>query len=350
MDLSTLLDGHQVEASAPCRIDMGGTVDIRSFYYPLRHLAPCTFNIALALRTSVQVSGFEQGRVRVTSRGFEPAEYRFTEMPFNHPVGFIFAIAAYFGVDGVHIDIQSSSPPRSALGGSSAAGVALIAALAKVREETGAKALTRRQTAILAHALEESVAGVPCGLQDQLAATYGGVNAWYWPSEIESPPFKRVSVIGKRGHKRLAEHILVAYCGIPHVSKDINSQWVHQFLSGQYRSHWIEITRATQRFVEALETADLDAAVVAMRDETALRLEMTPQVLDTIGHRLVQAALQAHCGARFTGAGGGGCVWALGPGKHIDRLKGMWENILTSHPEAGLLEFNIDGDGLIVKA
>ena len=350
MDLSSLLDRNRVEASAPCRIDMGGTVDIRSFYYPLRELAPCTFNIAVALRTNVQVSAFEKGRVKVTSRGFEPAEYRFAEMPFDHPVGFIFAIAAYFGASGVHIDIQSSSPPKSALGGSSAAGVALIAALGKVREKTGAKALTRRQTAILAHALEESVAGVPCGLQDQLAATYGGVNAWHWPSEIESPPFRRVGVIGKRGHKRLEQHILLAYCGVPHVSKNINSQWVGQFLSGHYRSHWTEITRATQRFVKALEKDDLDAAVEAMRDEIALRLQMTPQVLDAIGHRLVEAAEQTHCGARFTGAGGGGCVWALGPGKHIDRLKGMWENILTSHPDAGLLAFNIDGDGLIVKA
>ena len=126
--MDNILAHKRITASAPCRIDLGGTLDIRSFYYPLRHLAPCTFNIAVQLRTTVQLRPYEKGRVKVTSRGFAPADYALEEAPFDHPVGFVFAIAAYFGVAGVHIDIQSASPPRSALGGSSAAGVALIGA------------------------------------------------------------------------------------------------------------------------------------------------------------------------------------------------------------------------------
>ncbi len=349
MDVSNLLEQNRIVASAPCRIDMGGTVDIRSFYYPLRHLAPCTFNIAVASRTTVRLKPFEKGRIKVTSRGFEPAEYALKEVPFDHPVGFVFAIAAYFGTSGVHVDIHSASPPKSALGGSSAAGVALIAAFDKAMAATGAKPLTRRQTAILAHALEESVAGVPCGLQDQLAAAYGGVNAWHWPGEVTDPPFRRVTVIGRKGHPHLARHILLAYCGVPHVSKDINGEWVRQFLSGRFRHQWIEIALLTQRFIRALAEGNWDAAVAAMRAETALRVEMTPQVFDGMGYQLAHAAAAEHCGARFTGAGGGGCVWALGPSKDIDRLRGIWENILATHPDAVLLDFKIDGQGLIVE-
>jgi D-glycero-alpha-D-manno-heptose-7-phosphate kinase len=349
MDVSDLLADKRVETSAPCRIDMGGTVDIRSFYYPLRHLAPCTFNIAVGLRTTVRLAPFDKGRVKVTSRGFDPAEYAFNEMPFDHPVGFVFAIAAYFNAAGVHIDIQSTSPPKSALGGSSVAGVALAAAFGKLLAAADDKAWTRCQTAILAHALEESVAGVPCGLQDQLAAAYGGVNAWYWSTEIDRAPFRRKVVIGKRRYAHLGKRVLLAYCGIPHVSKDINTEWVRQFLAGRSRNHWVAITHATRRFISALAEDDLDTAVAAMQTETALRLELTPQVLDNMGTRLMRAAEAEGCGARFTGAGGGGCVWALGHSKHIDRLKGMWENILASHPDARLLEFKIDGDGLMIE-
>ena len=45
-----------------------------------------------------------------------------------------------------------------------------------------------------------------------------------------------------------------------------------------------------------------------MQAETALRVEMTPQVFDGMGHQLAHAAAAEHCGARFTGAGGGGVM------------------------------------------
>ena len=174
--LKSTLEEKNIEASAPCRIDMGGTLDISTFYYPLSHLFPCTFNLAIGLRTRVRLLPYDEGLVKVSSRGFESAEYPLDEAPFDQPLGLMFAIAAFFRADGIHIDIDSSSPPRSALGGSSSAAVALIKALSQAGKESGARTLSREQIAILAHMIEASVAGVPCGLQDQLAAVYGGAN------------------------------------------------------------------------------------------------------------------------------------------------------------------------------
>ena len=54
-NIGPLLDNHPIDASAPCRIDFGGTLDISSFHYPLRHLAPSTVNIALDRRTTVNL-------------------------------------------------------------------------------------------------------------------------------------------------------------------------------------------------------------------------------------------------------------------------------------------------------
>ena len=172
-----------IVVSAPCRIDMGGTLDLATFYQPLRRAQPCTFNIAVKHRTTVTLLPFGGNGIKISSRGFESAEFDIDEAPFFHPLGLMFAVAAYFDAAGVHIRIDSSSPPRSALGGSSAAAVALIAALLRARNRLELTAAGRKRIALLAHAVEESVAGVPCGRQDQLAAAFGGVNAWHWESK-----------------------------------------------------------------------------------------------------------------------------------------------------------------------
>jgi D-glycero-alpha-D-manno-heptose-7-phosphate kinase len=64
---------------------------------------------------------------------------------------------------------------------------------------------------------------------------------------------------------------------------------------------------------------------------------------------LIKTAVANHCGARFTGAGGGGCIWALGDVKYIDSLRPIWEEILLSEKEGCLLEPKIDSQGLVVN-
>lgn len=337
-----ILENHPISASAPCRIDMGGTLDISTFYLPLQHLGPCTFNVALNLRTRVHLRAADRGRVRVTSRGFDPAEYGLDTAPFNCPMGLIFAVAAYFGVDGLHIEIDSASPPKSALGGSSVAAVALVAALSALTEP--ASPLSRDTAALLAHAIEAGAAGVPCGLQDQLAAAYGGVNAWHWKPG-RGPGFVREAI----APSVLTSQFLVAYCGISHESKDINGTWVRQFLAGKQRRVWHRIIEESKHFVAALRQGDLPAACAAMNRETALRREMTPEVIDATGEKLVDAAVGQGCAARFTGAGGGGCLWALGPKPSIDALRPCWETILSAVPEARLLDADVDTRGLVVE-
>lgn len=347
--LKDILESGIIEASAPCRIDMGGTLDISTFYYPLRHLMPCTFNISLNMRTRVRLYPYEPGMVKISSRGFESAVYPIEEAPFIHPLGLMFAVAAYFRAGGVHIEINSSSPPRSALGGSSVAAVALIGALSTAFEKIGSyRSLYRREIAILAHALEESVAGVPCGLQDQLAAAYGGVNAWHWYGRVKEGVFEKNDVMKKSAFPEFEKHLLVAYCGIPHESKNINQQWIQQFLSGKNRKQWEKIILYTHQFINALKKHNYKEAAEIMKKETVIRRDMTPDVLDDMGEALVKSAEENVCGARFTGAGGGGCIWALGEKDNIKELQEIWEKILSKREGACLLESRIDSDGLIL--
>jgi D-glycero-alpha-D-manno-heptose-7-phosphate kinase len=336
-----------IETSVPCRIDMGGTLDLAIFYNPLRHLSPCTANIAVNLRTVIKLLPYQAGQVKVSSRGFKSAQFAVGQAPFNHPLGLIFATADFFQADGIHVIIESQSPPRSALGGSSAALVALTAAFLMVSQKRSITPEFRRYAALLAHRIEESVAGVSCGRQDHLAAAFGGVNAWYWQPKFERFDFKQAPLYNPHLVDELRRHILLAYCGVPHVSKDVNGRWVHQFLNGEYRSHWHNIINLTKKFVDALAGSNYKEAAEAMTEETTLRREMTPDVLDEIGIKLSDAARSCECGARFTGAGGGGCIWALGDMKNIDRLRPMWSEILSERDEACLLDFKIDTKGLV---
>jgi D-glycero-alpha-D-manno-heptose-7-phosphate kinase len=86
-----------------------------------------------------------------------------------------------------------------------------------------------------------------------------------------------------------------------------------------------------------------------MNRETSIRRTLTPDVLDNIGEKLVDSARQAGCGARFTGAGGGGCIWAIGENENIDRLRPLWEKTLSAREAACLLDGHIDSRGLVVE-
>jgi D-glycero-alpha-D-manno-heptose-7-phosphate kinase len=341
------LQQRPVDSSAPCRIDMGGTLDLSTFYLPLHHFDPCTFNAALDLRTRIRLEASADDKLLVTSRGFNSLEVDLDSAPFDHPLGLMILIAVYFKARGVHIHIDSASPPRSSLGGSSVAAVALIWAFHKAMQPAGEAMPDPGAVAHLAYSLEQSIAGVPCGFQDQLAAVYGGMNAWRWTVGPNGPCYERQSFNPSRA-KDFSKRILVAYCGIPHVSKDVNTTWVRGFLGGHDRAVWPQIVDLSHRFVQALMAGDWDSAGQAMNQETDLRMGLTPDVLDQTGRLLVSAARDHHCGARFAGAGGGGCIWTLGADENqISSLRGVWQNILDGVENAKLLDTAVDHRGIL---
>lgn len=347
--LRKALDAGPVVTSAPCRVDMGGTLDISTFYFPLRHLLPCTFNIALDLRTKVILSPVDGSAVRISSRGFEDMVSGLDGLSFDHPLGLISAVAAYFRVPGIQISIESSSPPRSALGGSSSAAVALVAAFFELERRSGLKTFCEDDIPLLAHSLEQSVAGVPCGLQDHLAAFYGGINAWHWTGLPSGIPYVRHSLAGACDTEWINRHLAVAYCGIPHESRRINSTWVGRFLSGRDRAKWSEIIECTKTFVDLFSSRDFAGAGDQMNREVDIRLAMTPHVLDETGNMLVCTARKSGCGARFAGAGGGGCIWAVGEAENIAELKEIWKERLEQNRAAGVLETGVDGRGTFMN-
>jgi D-glycero-alpha-D-manno-heptose-7-phosphate kinase len=299
------------------------------------------------MRTHIHLEAHTQDKLMVSSIGFDSVEVELKTAPFDHPLGLMMAVAAFFQADGVRIRIESTSPPRSALGGSSVAAVALIWAFYKVLALAGKPMPEPGQAAWLAQAIEQSVIGAPCGPQDQLAAAFGGVNAWYWTADSHASTYIQ-KAFSKQQIDEFSRRIIVAYCGLPHSSIDINGRWIRGFIRGTDRVLWTRIISLSRRFVQALEQGDYAGAQESMNQETQLRLELTPQVLDDMGQKLVTAAHDHGCGARFTGAGGGGCVWALGLDEsQIQSLRTVWQSILNQGENARLLDTHVDLDGVL---
>lgn len=336
----------EVAASAPCRVDLGGTLDLPLFYYGLGPEKACTFNMALNLRTQVRLRPFARGRVRVVSRGFPAAEFDCGQAPYTHPLGLVFAILDAFHARDLCVEIVSESPPRSALGGSSVMAVALVALLMRLRCPDLVKAA---DVALCARDLESSVAGVPCGMQDHLAAAFGGIHLWEWDGGNPRSLWRKKTLVQPKGYPGMASRMLVAYGGEPHDSLDVNGRWVRGFAEGKTRAAWEDIALLTRHFAGALETGDLETAVRCMEEELEIRLRLTPDVLDRAGLCLAAAARELGCGVRFAGAGGGGCLWALGTEEAVRALRTKWQGLMQDLPGACILDAAPEKDGILFE-
>ncbi|MDQ1335536.1 MAG: hypothetical protein QG552_2486 [Thermodesulfobacteriota bacterium] len=345
--VNDFLARQAVEASAPCRIDSGGTWDIKALALPFERIQPITVNMALTLRTFASLHPYEAGWVKISSSGFSEAEiFPAERLPFDTRFGLFCAAVSYFGFHGLEVRIHSQSPVRSALGGSSTALVALIRALSAVAIGLGGKGLAKKEILHLGYHLEDAVSGGNCGIQDQAAAVYGGVQQWEWRYGNRTAAFRRRALLDRGGQKALSRRLLVAYSGRRHTASRINRQWIRDFLSGRTRAGWLKVNETVRRFGGAIETRDWGLAAALIREEMAVRREITPEALTPTTGELIAMAEDGGCGARFTGAGGGGSLWAIGDREQIDLLRRLWESRLAQVKGAMLLDCGIDPSGV----
>jgi len=347
ISIQELLEKHPLKSSAPCRIDSGGTWDIKAFALPYEGLNPLTVNIALDVRTCVSLLPFRSGWVKVSSDSYPHQEaYPLLEVPLGSPFGLFFAIASYFRMHGVEIEIRSSSPANAGLGGSSTAAVASIKAFSMAKALLGEREIDQRDILHLAYQAEDAISGGGCGMQDQGAAVFGGVNTWSWHYSREGRVFERESILERKGYEDMSQRLLVAFSGRRHLSTRINRRWVEEFLSGRTRPGWIEANRFVSILASHLKEGRWKEAAKSLRDEVAIRREITPEAFTTVISGLIEESETLNCGARFAGAGGGGSVWALGEPDAIERLRGVWRGILKSTRQGRVLDCAIDPDGV----
>ncbi|NLA75306.1 MAG: hypothetical protein GX846_07545, partial [Deltaproteobacteria bacterium] len=288
------------------------------------------------------------GRVRITSEGFpEGVTHKNKEMDLTGTFAMFFAAVNYFGFSGIEVKISSGSPVKSALGGSSTAITALIKALSKLERHTNVqRSLSKRDILTLGYHLEDGISGGNCGMQDQAAAVYGGVNGWYWNHGNSRSPVTREPLLDRSGMKLLTERILVAYSGIWHVSATTNRIWLDNFLSGKTRESWLDANDIAGSLISAVKSMEWKEAVRCIREEIRIRRKITPDAFIPETSNLIKDAEYSGCGARFTGAGAGGSVWAIGEPGDINKLKKRWGKSLSQIKGACILPCAVDPRGV----
>ncbi len=264
---------------------------------------------------------------------------------------------------GVMLTTWSEAPAGAGLGGSSAMGIAVCAALAglqkKRREpssrptqtepsgrsrwvEHRSKAVVRGCEFIaLVRDIEARVLGVPTGEQDHYPAVYGGASAVHlepagtWREELRVP------------REELESRLVLVYTGKPRKSGINNWEVLKNYIDGDrgLKRNFEEIAEAAREMRIALLKQDWRGVADAMRADADARRRNAPTI-ETPFIRKLAAVGRRHgvLAAKVCGAGGGGCVVFLCEPKRRG-------DVATALATAGatLLPFRVATSGVKVK-
>ena len=295
-----------VVATAPTRIcDCGGWTDTWfAGYGAVLHIAIMP---GVRVRVDSAASAAPQPPVTVHLENYGES-YAFTpdRLPGRHPL--IEAAVAMCPVPGMSLDVTVSSdmPPGASTGTSASLAVALLAALTHVRGESHAPADLAR----LAHRVETERLGLQSGIQDQIAASYGGINF----VEMPSYPDALVTPLEIRQQTRTAleDRLVLVYLGRAHRSSDVHEDVIRSLREGT--THALDMLRhAAVLARDALARGDLEAFGAALAANTDGQRQLHPSLVGCDAGRLVEVASSVGAlGWKVNGAGGeGGSIAVL---------------------------------------
>jgi D-glycero-alpha-D-manno-heptose-7-phosphate kinase len=202
---------------------------------------------------------------------------------------------------GVEIHHDGDLPARSGVGSSSAFTVGLLSAV---------HALEGRHTSkdTLAHEaihVEQCLLREAVGLQDQVAAAFGGFNH---VTIRQDGVFQVNPVVLPRARiEALQDHLLLLYTGIPRASGDGAQALIDSL--GQRTAELLTLQQMVDRAIEILasDTTDLVEFGRLLHEAWRLKRELSPCVTTPGIDDLYETARRAGAaGGKLLGAGGGG--------------------------------------------
>ena len=178
---------------APVRIcDIGGWTD--TWFYP----KGAVFNFCVDLYSKIKIKENGLNKIRIFAEDFEQSTeiMNFKAVEYDGNLDLLKAAVKMMNIEkGLDINVSADAPPGCGTGTSASIAVTLISALSKYNQVD----LTNYEIAQLAHKLETEELNLESGVQDQFAASYGGINFM----EIDYPDAKISSI--KINDKRIRE-------------------------------------------------------------------------------------------------------------------------------------------------
>jgi D-glycero-alpha-D-manno-heptose-7-phosphate kinase len=308
---------REVTARAPVRIDFGGGwTDVPP--YPHEE-GGCVCNVAIARYATARLAERSVG-LHVDADDEDQALPR--------------AALERAGIAHVALKLRNDFPRGAGLGGSSAAGVAIQAALAAWRgESTDGTSLAERSRAVETEGLR-----VPGGSQDHYAAALGGaldlrlgaaVEARHIPlSAARRAELERRCIIGFTGESRISGHTITA-------------------VIDAYRAREPRVTAALRRMkalavrmVETLGRGSIDELAALVDEHWQFQRGLHERISTPAIERLLEAARRAGAtGGKALGASGGGSVLVIAPEDAADAVRAAVASMAVPLP------FAIDTDG-----
>ena len=221
-------------------------------------------------------------------------------------IGLVQAVAKRFSrQSGFDASLRYDALPGAGLGSSSALCVSLIGAL----KELNGDSMTDYDVANLAYKVERADAGIPGGLQDQYASTFGGFNLIEFKknSTIVNPLRIKREILHE-----LEYNSLLCFTGNTRRSGGILKRQIESY--ERKDPHVLdtleEMKKLTMEMKDMLLTGNLTEFAGLLNSEWALKKNLDDAISTDASDRLLQAAKNAGAlGGKLLGAGGGGFLF-----------------------------------------
>ena len=274
------------------------------------------FNIAVYPYAEVQMRVFPAGegrpRVMIHAENYS-ARYAIPGKPAGvydkHPL--LEAAVDYMDVPedvAIEVTIYSEAPAGCSTGTSAAVSVALLGALNLLTPGR----LTPYEVAMAAHKLETELLRQQCGIQDQLAAAFGGIN------QIDMHDFPHASVspiyVPDSIWWDLETRLALIFVGKPHSSSETHKLVIRELEGAGPEAPKLRVLRTTaDKSRDAVYAGDFAALGAAMVENTEAQAHLHPALVSPLHQQVIDIA-RAHgaLGWQVNGAGGdGGSVTLL---------------------------------------
>ena len=241
-----------------------------------------------------------------------------------------------FRMSDVWVSVKSDFPVGAGLGGSSAVGVAAVAALAAARGEK----MSPTALAELSREIEISDLGVAGGRQDHYAAAYGGALGLRFSAnrvDVRNIP------ISTRTRTDLERRCLIAYTGQSRISGETITAVMNAYR--QRDAHVLEALKrmreTAEQMPDALATGNIDALAALVAEQWTHQRSLHPAIpTPAIDEIIARASEAGSLGAKALGASGGGCVLVIARANRVDQVRA------AVAPLGELLSFKIDLTGV----
>lgn len=273
------------------------------------------FNIAVYPYAEVQVAVFPasdaHARITLHAENFGDRYAVQREEPPWGPHPLLEAAIAYMKVPRelrLEVSIHSEAPAGAGTGTSASVTVALIGALDALTPGR----LAPHEVARAAQRVETEMLQRQCGIQDQLASAYGGINY----IEMFAYPHASVSSIEVENPVwwELERRLLLVYLGKSHDSSAIHESVIRSLENaGPDSAAIVELRRTAPRSRDALYAGDFEALGRAMTESTEGQGRLHPDLVGNEAQRVIAIAREhGALGWKVNGAGGeGGSITLL---------------------------------------